>query len=627
MDYMQKLTSFFRNYPDFASTIFVLLLVIGFVFAGQADLAYGLIVGFSGIIGLKMFIGMLRELRQGTYGVDILAIAAIASTIAVGEYWATLVIVLMMTGGEALEDFAGRRAKAELTALLERAPTITHKRNASGELEDTAIDEVKVDDELVIKPGEIIPVDAVIIEGTSLIDESSLTGESVPVEKSPGEELLSGSLNGDSVLTVRALRTAENSQYAQIIELVKAAGSTQAPFVRLADRYAVPFTFISFAIAGVAWYISGDAVRFAEVLVVATPCPLLLAAPIAMISGMSRAAKHGIIVKSGAVLEKLARVKTAAFDKTGTLTKGLLSVQSIHPVDTVSEVELLALAASAELISAHIMAETLVNEAKNRNISLLDTDESREITAQGVTTTIDGKSIFVGKLSFLRDMGVAIPRDIKLHTDTAVYVARSGEFIGSITLADTVRENSKSTLEKLVALGVPHSLMLTGDNKQTAEKIAASLGISDVRAECLPKDKVEAVTTFPHRPVMMTGDGVNDAPVLAASDVGIAMGARGATAASESADVVILLDDISRVSRAVDIAQHTIRIATESIVIGILISIVLMIIAATGAIPAVVGAGLQEVVDVIVIINALRAHGSWRKLTAVETGAGIQSAA
>lgn len=620
---MQKLTLFFRNYPDFASTIVILFLVVGFVLSGQADIGYGLIVGFSGIIGLKMLVGMIKEFREGTYGVDILAVAAIAATIAVNEYWATLVIVLMMTGGEALEDFAGRRAKAELTALLERAPTTTHRKTQTG-IEDIPIDEVKENDELVVKPGEIIPVDAVILEGTSSIDESSLTGESLPVEKAPGEELLSGSVNGEAVLTIRALRTAENSQYAQIVELVKAAGSTQAPFVRLADRYAVPFTIISFAIAGFAWYISGDAVRFAEVLVVATPCPLLLAAPIAMISGMSRAAKHGIIVKSGAVLEKLARVQTAAFDKTGTLTKGLLSVQSIHPAEGVSETELLALAASAELVSAHILAETLVNEAKNRNIPLLDTDESREITAQGVTTTIDGQQILVGKLSFLQEMGVKVSANVPLHTDTAIYAARGKEFIGSITLADTVRENATSTLEKLKSLGIKHSLMLTGDNHQTAEKIAAVLGISDVRAECLPKDKVEAVTSFPYRPVMMTGDGVNDAPVLAASDVGVAMGARGATAASESADVVILLDDISRVARAVEIAQRTIQIATQSIVIGILISVLLMIIAATGAIPAVVGAGLQEVVDGIVIINALRAHGSWRKAAATQATIHIQ---
>ncbi len=613
---MQKLRSFFKNYPDFASTIVIALLVVIFILTSQSDIAYGLIVGFSGIIGLKMFFGMVKEFREGTYGVDILAIAAIAATIAVGEYWATLVIVLMMTGGVALEDFAGRRAKAELTALLERAPTTTHRKNSDGTLEDIPIDDVREDDELVVKPGEIVPVDAVIVEGTSSIDESSLTGESIPVDKKPGEELLSGSVNGEAALTVRALRTAENSQYAQIVELIKAAGSTQAPFVRLADRYAVPFTIVSFVIAAAAWYVSGDAVRFAEVLVVATPCPLLLGAPIAMISGMSRAAKHGIIIKSGAILERLARVKTAAFDKTGTLTQGLLSVHAIYPVEHVSETELLALAASAELVSAHIMAETLVNEAKNRNISLLDANESREVTAQGVTTTIDGQPILVGKMGFLRDMGVSIPDQTKLHAKTAVYVARSGEFIGSITLADTVRENSKSTIEKLFSLGVTHSLMLTGDNRETAEEIAKTIGISDVRAECLPKDKVDAVTSFPYQPVMMTGDGVNDAPVLAASDVGVAMGARGATAASESADVVILLDDISRVPRAVEIAQRTIHIATQSIFIGIAISVMLMIVASTGVLPAVVGAGLQEVVDVIVIINALRAHGSWRKIRA-----------
>ena len=610
---MQKLLSFFRNYPDLAIALVVTALAGSAALVGWPTLGYGLIVGFSSIVALKMSIGMVRDIRAGLYGVDILAIVAIAATIAVGEYWATIVIVLMMASGEALEDFAGRRAKAELTALLDRAPTITHRVNSDGQLEDVAIDEVREGDELVVKPGEIIPVDALILDGVSLIDESSLTGESVPTEKQAGDEVLSGTVNGEAVLTIRTLRTAENSQYAQIVELVKAASDSRAPFVRLADRYAIPFTFISFAIAGVAWYVSGDPVRFAEVLVVATPCPLLLGAPIAMISGMSRAAKHGIIVKSGAVLEQLSRVKTAAFDKTGTLTQGLLRVHTIHPVDGVSETELLALAASAELVSAHVMAETLVAEAKGRNISLLNTENSREVVAQGVATTIDNNAILVGKLSFLEGEGVKIPKGIDKHSHTSVYVARSGQFIGSITLADTVRENSKSTIEKLRSLGIDHVLMLTGDNHQTAEKIAAEIGITDIRAECLPKDKVEAVTSFAYRPVMMTGDGVNDAPVLAASDIGIAMGARGATAASESADVVILLDDISRTAWAVEIAQHTIRIAVQSIMIGIGVSIALMLVAATGAIPAVVGAGLQEIVDVVVIINALRAHGSWKK--------------
>ncbi len=284
---MQKISSFFKHYPDFASTILVAFIVTGAFFTNQGNFGNGLIVGYSAIIGLKLLIGMIKELLTGTYGVDILAVAAIASTIAVGEYWATLVIVLMMTGGEALEDFAGRRAKAELTALLERVPTITHRQNAAGKLEDIPIANVLENDELIIKPGEIVPVDAVILEGASFIDESSLTGESVPVEKNPGDELLSGSINGEAVLTVRALRTAENSQYAQIVELVKAAGSTQAPFVRLADRYAVPFTAIAFTIAGVAWYLSRDAVRFANVLFVGNIWPLLLVAAIPIISGIT----------------------------------------------------------------------------------------------------------------------------------------------------------------------------------------------------------------------------------------------------------------------------------------------------------------------------------------------------
>ncbi len=573
---------------------------------GQATWGNVLIGAFSIFMACRLLIDIIRDLRGGTYGVDILAAVAIIATIAVGEYWATIIIVIMMTSGEALEKYAAQRAKAELTSLLERAPKITHLKTDTT-TRDIPIGDVKIGDLLVIKPGEIIPVDAIISEGSSSIDQSSLTGESLPVDKTVGDELMSGSVNGDSALTIKALRTAHDSQYAQIVELVKAAGDSRAPFVRMADRYAVPFTIISFAIAGFAWWSSGEALRFAEVLVVATPCPLLLGAPIALISGMSRSARHGIIVKSGAVLEQLSRIKAAAFDKTGTLTQGSLSIDAIHPHGRISEKELLQLAASAEKSSAHIMAAAVVTAAEARGLSLLSASHVSELTARGVIAHIKGDTILVGKASFLTGEGVHMP-DAAEHDATAIYVARNRTYLGSITLADTVRDNSHSTITRLKKLGVLHTLMLTGDNAATAEKIARIIGITDVRAELLPADKVKSVASFAHRPIMMVGDGVNDAPVLAASDVGIAMGARGATAASESADVVILLDDISKSAEAIAIAQRTIHIAWQSIMIGIAISIILMLIAATGLIPAIIGAILQEVVDVVVIINALRAH-------------------
>jgi len=597
----------------FVSAALVVGVVAGlFGLIGFGDIAKWLLIIFCVGMAAKLAWGMVQTLREGKWGIDILAVTAILATIAVGEYWASLVIVLMLTGGEALEDYADKRATREISALLERAPQRAHRRGKNGQLEDIAVNDIKIGDILVVKPGEVVPVDAALQKGTASFDESSLTGESLPVEHKAGDELLSGSVNGDTAIDIKALRTAHESQYQQIIELVKAASNTEAPFVRLADRYAVPFTLISFAIAGLAWVLSGDSLRFAQVLVVATPCPLLLGAPIAFISGMSRAAKHGIIVKSGAILEKLATVITVAFDKTGTLTHGQPAVSAIKPVK-ISADELLRLAASAEQQSTHTLAEALVVAAKQQKIELLHSTHTSEQTSHGVIATVKGEEIMVGKADFLRAQGVKVHEQHMSVGETAVYVAKGSTFVGSITFADALRDNSKDMLDQLRQQGVTHTLMLTGDSQGTAERIAKTLGITEVRAECLPADKVAAIQAEAGRPVMMVGDGVNDAPVLAAADVGMAMGARGSTAASESADVVVLLDDISRVAKAVAIAKTTLHIALQSVWIGIIISVGLMIIAATGVIPAVLGAGLQEVVDVVVIFNALRAHGSWLK--------------
>ncbi len=606
---------FIREYYTVAAVCLTIAIGIVLQIAGQTTALAWLFSTFSLLVAIRLLWGMAQDLRTGRYGVDILAIMAIVSTIIVGEYWATIVIVLMLTSGEALEDYANRRATRELSALLARAPLVAHLKKSDGNIEDIAVADVKAGDTLIIKPQEVVPVDATLLTKIAVFDESSLTGESLPVEHKKGQELLSGSVNGSTAITVKALRPAKDSQYQQIIELVKAASSSQAPFVRLADRYAVPFTIISLLIAGLAWGISGDGVRFAEVLVVATPCPLLLGAPIAFISGMSRSAKHGIIVKNGGTLEKLSRIKTVAFDKTGTLTHGEPEVAEIVPVKGVSSKELLKIAASAEHQSAHTLAQALQVAAKKRGITLAAARHVRETTAQGLEAHIGKHKVLVGKIAFLRSHKLQVEEPETTTGETAVYVARDGKYIGSINFADRVREDSSETLRQLTHTGVQHTLMLTGDANATAARIARELGIEHFRAECLPKDKVTEVKNITHRPVMMVGDGVNDAPVLAAADVGVAMGARGSTAASETADVVIMLDDISRVSLAISIARRTMRIALQSVWIGIAISIGLMLVAATGVIPAVVGAGLQEVVDVIVIFNALRAHGSWRKNT------------
>lgn len=601
-----KALGFLTKHTDLLITIIVLLVAIGFTLLGFGnDLAPWLITVYASYIAIKLLIGMVDDLRHGKWGIDILAVTAIFATLAVGEYWATIMIVLMMASGEALEDYANERAKSELTALIDRVPTIAHLVKGQT-TEDIKVAEIRVDDRLLIKTSEVIPVDGIVIDGTSSIDESSLTGESEPVEVTKGSEVMSGTVNGGAPLTIRATKEASDSQYAQIVKLVKSAADSRAPFVRMADRFAVPFTLVSYAIAGLAWAMSGEASRFAEVLVVATPCPLLIAAPVALISGMSRAAKHGIIIKSGAFIEKLANIRTAAFDKTGTLTEGSLKIASIVPLHDHTEDQLLQYAASVEQLSTHVLAEAIVTEAKGRHLELLPIFKGKEVSGNGVMGKYKDNTILAGKKDLLESEGISLGDFHVPHT--ATFVAFDGQCIGYITFADVVRENSHATIESLRKLGVRSFVMLTGDNKTTAERIAGELGITDVRAECLPKDKYEIVHTLKDRPVMMTGDGINDAPVLAAADVGVAMGARGATAASESADVVIMLDDISKVAKVVSVAKRTIRIALQSIWIGIALSIVLEIIAAFGVIPAVIGAGLQEVVDVIVILNALRAH-------------------
>lgn len=597
---------FIRHYPLLFVTLALGLVAGGLALTGHEQWAQWVISAYGALIAVKISVSILRDILHGKYGVDVLAVVAIISTIAVGEYWATLVIVFMMLSGEALEDFAGRRARRELTALLERAPKLTHVER--GDLvEEVAIDEVQIGDKVHLAAGDMVPVDGVVERGESMLDESSLTGESEPVAITPGSKLMSGAVNGDAPIVMRATATAADSQYAQIVELVRAAGDSRAPFVRLADRYAVPFTIVAFSIAGVAWWMTGDARRFAEVLVVATPCPLLLAAPIALISGMSRAAKHGIILKSGAVLEQLSRVRTAAFDKTGTLTNNELQFSGVEPVDGIAPDELLRIAASTEQHSAHMTARAIVTEAERRHIKLFSVANAKETPGKGIELTHDGIKLLAGRLDFLQSHGVHV-REGSNAGKTATHVARGDTYLGCVTFADTVRANSRETLDKLRAAGVQKLVMLTGDYRATAERIAHELGITDVHAECLPRDKLEVMKSIRERPVMMVGDGVNDAPVLAASDVGVAMGARGATAASESADAVIMLDDISRVALGVQISQHTIHIALQSVLIGIALSVALMIIAAFGWIPAVVGAALQEVVDVVVILNALRAH-------------------
>lgn len=606
----KKVQVFFKHYKQLGFVVLATIIGGALDIFGK-DTASHLILGITAIVSvLPLAWGMINAFRDGSYGLDVLALTAIVTSVVLHEYWAGIVVVLMLTGGEALEDYAERRAKKELTTLLDHKPKVAHLLKGNKTV-DIKVSAIKVGDKLQLLPGEVVPVDAEVIEGASSFDESSLTGESLPVYKEVGETLLSGSINAEGSVTIRALHTAKDSQYEQIIKLVKSAAVSQSPFVRLADRYSVPFTGVAFLLAGLTWAATGDPVRFLEVIVVATPCPLLLGAPIALISGMSRSAKHGIIVKTGSALERLASVETIAFDKTGTLTSGQLVVKAVKTYNKFKSEDVLMAAAALEANSTHILAKAIVAKAASTG-KLTPAKQVKEHLGRGLSGRTKGMTILVGRSSYLKDEEVIIPASAEA-TDTATYVAINGQLAGVITFTDSIRTETKPMLKLLRKLGIKHTLMVTGDNQTSANIIAKQLGIETVVAQCLPGDKIEAIENVKNKPVAFVGDGVNDAPVLTAADVGIALGARGNTAASESADIVIMLDDISKVAKSVEIAKRTFSIARQSILIGIFISLGLMGVFATGKFKPVQGAIIQEFVDVAVIANALRAHGGSRK--------------
>jgi len=598
---MRRFLTGLRHYPVVLGTLATGVLGACLELAGQPLAARWVISAFAVVVALVQARGMVEDLRSGSYGIDLLAVTAIGSTVAVGESWAALVVCLMLSGGEALEDFAAGRARRELTGLLERSPRVAHRIEADGQVVELAVGEVLVGDRLLVRPFELVPVDGVLDSASATLDESSLTGESMPVDRRRGEELFSGAVNGSSAIEVTARAAAADSQYQRIVSLVQEAQESKAPFVRLADRVAVPFTLGALALAVGAWIVSGDPSRLAEVLVVATPCPLIIAAPVAFLGGMSRLARHGVIVKESGALEQLARVRTVAFDKTGTLTYGEPRVVEVHPVGR-TEDELLALAAAVERFSGHPLAAAVLAFAEAQGLAALEASEVAEIPAHGVRGTVDGRELVVGSARLVPGPVLEPPRGT-----TAVHVGVDGEYAGYLALADELRAESPATIAALHRAGVRSTVMLTGDGALAARHVAEQAGIDDVRAELLPQDKVEAVRGLPQRPVMMVGDGVNDAPVLAVADVGVAMGARGSSAASESADVVITLDDLSRSARAVLIGRRTVRVAWQAIGIGVVLSVGLMVFAATGGLPALVGAWLQEVVDLACILWALLA--------------------
>jgi heavy metal translocating P-type ATPase len=581
--------------------------------AGDAVWAAGTIVTL-----IPLTASVVRSLLRRDVGVDAIALVAMVAALALGEYLAGAVVALMLAGGNALEASARRRARRELSALVERAPRTGHRRRGDV-VEEVPAEELAVGDLVIVRAGEVVPVDGVVVSEEAVVDESALTGEPLPASIRRGSPVRSGTSNEGEAFELRATRPAAESAYAAVVRLVREAETQRAPFVRLADRYAAIFLPVTLAVAGLAWGISDDATRALAVLVVATPCPLILAAPVAFISGISRAARAGIIVKGGGAIEKLGEARTVLLDKTGTLTLGTPSVERVERLDSLASEEVVRLAASVDQLSAHGLGEALVREARERGLELTFPTGVEEGLGQGIEGTVNGRRVAVGSPAWLESRGygedveaIAAGLDGGGRASRAkILVGVDGRLAGAIVMADHIREDAARAVDALREAGIRHVAVVTGDRAAVAAEVGDLVRADRVYAEQSPEDKVEVVRSIQARPelgpVVMVGDGINDAPALALADVGIAMGTAGATVSSETADAVIVVDRIDRVASAVSIGRRSLGIARQSVLVGLGLSGVAMGFAAAGFIPPVGGALLQEVIDVAVILNALRA--------------------
>jgi heavy metal translocating P-type ATPase len=571
------------------------------------------------ITGLPLVWRTARQLLKGHFATDVVAMLAVVVAVVLHQQIAGLVIVLMQSGGEALERYAEGRASAAVRALEQDAPRIAHRVSGSdARTEDVVVEAIVVGDLLLVRPGEMVPCDGVVEEGTSHVDTARISGEPMPVRATVGTHLSSGSLNMDGPLTIRASATAGASQYARIVELVRSAQASKAPLQRLADRYAVWFTPATLLVCVIAYWLSGDWTRVLAVLVVATPCPLILATPVAIIGGVNKAARAHVIIRDGGALEQLAQVTTAIFDKTGTLTVGAPVVSGVVARDGIPERELLRLAAAIEHRSGHLLAGSVVRAAEAAGLPIADATDVTEEAGRGVRGLVEGRTVCVGARGFAEG---CVERPMHSSSVTAepttsptelpglrAHVVVDGSIRGTIEFADQVRPGLSAFFAELARLGIRRTLLLSGDSAAHTLDVAKTLGIREVHGELLPGDKVTIVKELvgAGERVLMVGDGTNDAPALSAAHVGIALAGHGGGITAEAADVVILGDDVTRVAEVIRISRRTLRLARQSIRVGLGLSAVAMLVAAAGFVPPVVGAVMQEAIDVAVILNALR---------------------
>jgi heavy metal translocating P-type ATPase len=609
---------------DHRSEILAIVAIVAIVSGGALHLAGAASAGDRvwqvavAILALELAAEVVHTvIVDRSLGVDTIALVAMVGALALDQELAGVVIGLMFSGGAALESVASARARRELTALVQRAPKSARVR-AGEHIREVAVEDVQVGDIVLVRTGEVVAVDGTVVSAEAVVDTSTLSGEPLPETMKCGTPVLSGSANAGAPFEVRADRPAAHSAYAALVRLVEQAQSQRAPFVRMADRYAGFFLPATLLVAGLAWALSGDPVRALAVVVVATPCPLILAAPIALVSGLSRAARSGVIVKGAGAIETLGEARTVLFDKTGTLTIGTPDIRRVMSVGALQTGEILRLAASVDRMSAHVLGEALVDAARDEGLELALPADVAEEPGQGIAGTVDGHRVAVGSRAFLASTGVP-KADIASATlmgtrgsgETHVLVAVDGHLAGVIVMADELRHDALGIVERLRREGVRHVAMLSGDRRSVAEGVGRDLGVDRVYSEQSPEDKLDVVRRLRAdpslRPVVMVGDGINDAPALALADLGIAMGAAGATVSSETADAVITVDRVDRVADALHTGRRALHIARQSVLAGMGMSLILMGVAAFGYLVPVAGALLQEVIDLSVILNALRA--------------------
>lgn len=591
-----------------ATSVAGLLTGILFLAAGRPEWAVG--VWFMGVLPVltALLVEIFRSLWRGEVGLDIVAALSMTAALAFGETLAAAVVAVMYSGGTFLESFAEGRARREMHDLLARVPR-TATRYQKGQFEDVPLDAISPGDRLLIRQGDVVPVDGEIASEVAFLDTSAITGESLPAHVGRGADALSGSTNAGEPFDLLATRLARDSTFAGIVRLIEAAHRSKAPMSRLADRWSLGFLAVTVAIAVVAWWLSGDPIRAVAVLVVATPCPLILAVPVALVGGLSRAAHFGVLVKGAGPLETMARIRTLILDKTGTLTDGRPQIVAVETHADMSDEDLLHVVASLEQGSKHPVAQAIVAAAKMRSISLSLPSQVKELPGEGLSGLVDGTRVIVGGRDFVAAQAgqpSSSPGELAAGS-VLVAVALDNKPAGYLVMSDPLRKGVGAMLNRLRDRGIRQILLATGDRIEVARRVTEGLGLDKIAAGLTPGQKVDLVLSArTNGPVMMVGDGVNDAPALAAADVGVAMGVRGAAASAESADVVLLVDRLDQLQVGIEIAQGSSRIAVQSVVVGIGLSVAGMIAAAFGYLTPVQGALLQELIDVAVILNALR---------------------